>query len=107
MPDLNALMKQAQKLQSEVNRVQEELAKLECEGTAGGGLVTVTVNGSFEVVRVKIDKSVVDPNDVGMLEDLVTAAINAAGNKVRETSKDRMSSVMGGLGGLPGMPGMF
>jgi DNA-binding YbaB/EbfC family protein len=106
MPDLNALMKQAQKLQSEVNKVQEELAHLECEGTAGGGLVTATVNGSFEVVRVKIDKSVVDPNDVGMLEDLITAAVNAAGNKVRETSKERMSSVMGGLGGLPGMPGM-
>jgi nucleoid-associated protein EbfC len=107
MPDLNALMKQAQKLQADVNRVQEELAKLECEGASGGGLVTATVNGQFEVVRVKIEKSVVDPNDVGMLEDLITAAINAAAAKVRETSKERMSSVMGGLGGLPGMPGMF
>ena len=107
MPDLNALMKQAQKLQSEVTKVQEELAKLECDGAAGGGLVTATVNGQFEVVRVKIDKSVVDPNDIGMLEDLVTAAINAAAAKVRETSKEKMSSVMGGMGGLPGMPGMF
>ncbi|HTR50510.1 MAG TPA: YbaB/EbfC family nucleoid-associated protein [Kofleriaceae bacterium] len=107
MPDLNALMKQAQKLQSEVTKVQEELAKLECDGAAGGGLVTATVNGQFEVVRVKIDKSVVDPNDIGMLEDLVTAAINAAATKVRETSKERMSAVMGGMGGLPGMPGMF
>ena len=58
--------------------VQEELAKMECEGAAGGGLVTATVNGAFEVVRVKIDKSVVDPNDVGMLEDLVLAAVNSA-----------------------------
>jgi len=107
MPDLNALMKQAQKLQSEVTKVQEELAKLECDGAAGGGLVTATVNGAFEVVRVKIDKSVVDPNDVGMLEDLVTAAVNAAATKVRETSKQRMSAVMGGMGGLPGMPGTF
>ena len=107
MPDLNALMKQAQKLQSEVNKVQEELAAMTCDGASGGGLVTATVNGQFEVVRVKIDKSVVDPNDVGMLEDLVTAAINAAATKVRETSKQRMSAVMGGLGGLPGMPGMF
>src|SRR5690242_20894880 len=107
MPDLNQLMKQAQKLQSEVTKVQEELAQMACEGAAGGGLVTATVNGQFEVVRVKIDKSVVDPTDVGMLEDLVTAAINAAATKVRETSKEKMSSVMGGMGGLPGMPGMF
>ena len=108
MPDLNALMKQAQKLQGDVQRVQEELAKMECDGAAGGGLVTATVNGQFEVVRVKIDKSVVDPSDVGMLEDLVTAAINAAGVKMRELTKERMSSVMGGMAGMPGMPpGMF
>ena len=107
MPDLNSLMKQAQKLQGDVARVQEELAKLECEGAAGGAVETATVNGQFEVVRVKIDKQVVDPNDVGMLEDLVTAAINAAATKVRETSKEKMSSVMGGFGGMPGMPGLF
>ena len=110
MPDLNALMQQAQKLQADVTKVQEEIAKIECDGAAGGGLVTATVNGQFEVVKVKIDKSVVDPNDVGMLEDLVTAAVNAAGNKVRETSKEKMAAVMGplgGMGGLPGMPGMF
>jgi DNA-binding YbaB/EbfC family protein len=58
----------------------------------------------FEVVRVKIDKSVVDPTDVGMLEDLVTAAINAAAAKVRETSKEKMAQVMGPMAGLPGMP---
>ncbi len=109
MPDLNALMKQAQKLQADVSKVQEEIAQVQCDGAAGGGMVTATVNGQFEVVRVKIDKSVVDPNDVGMLEDLITAAINAAGTKVREVSKEKMSSVMGGLGGggLPGMPGLF
>jgi nucleoid-associated protein EbfC len=106
MPDLNALMKQAQKLQGDVQRVQEEIAQMQCDGAAGGGLVTAVVNGQFEVVRVKIDRSVVDPNDVGMLEDLVTAAINAAATKMRETSKEKMSSVMGGLGGLPGMPGL-
>lgn len=107
MPDLNALMKQAQKLQGDVAKVQEELAKMECDGAAGGGLVTATVNGAFEVVRVKIDKSVVDPNDVGMLEDLITAAINAASTKVKEVSKQRMAQVMGPFGGMPGMPGMF
>jgi nucleoid-associated protein EbfC len=105
MPDLNALMKQAQKLQGDVQRAQDELAQMTCEGASGGGLVTATVNGQFEVMRVKIDKSVVDPNDVGMLEDLVTAAINAASTKVRETSKEKMAQVMGPMAGLPGMPG--
>lgn len=100
MPDLNALMQQAQRLQTDVARIQEELAKATCEGTSGGGLVTATVNGQFEVVRVKIDKAVVDPNDIGMLEDLVTAAVNAAAVKVREMTKTRMSSVMGGMPGL-------
>ena len=110
MPDLNALMQQAQRLQTDMAKVQEEIAKIECDGAAGGGLVTATVNGQFEVVKIKIDKSVVDPNDVGMLEDLVTAAVNAAATKVKETSKDKMAKVMGplgGMGGLPGMPGMF
>lgn len=108
MPDLNALMKQAQKLQGDVAKAQEELAQMQCEGAAGGGLVTATVNGQFEVIRVKIDKSVVDPNDVGMLEDLVTAAVNAAAQKVRETSKEKMAKVMGPLGGMGGgIPGLF
>jgi DNA-binding YbaB/EbfC family protein len=106
MPDLNALMKQAQKLQADAARVQEELAAMTCDGAAGGGLVTATVNGQFEVVRVKIDKSVVDPNDVGMLEDLVTAAVNAAAVKIRETSRERMAAVMGPMAGM-GIPGMF
>ena len=105
MPDLNALMKQAQKLQGDVQRAQDELAMMTCEGASGGGLVTATVNGQFEVMRVRIDKSVVDPNDVGMLEDLITAAINAAATKVRETSKEKMAQVMGPMAGLPGMPG--
>ena len=106
MPDLNALMKQAQKLQGDVQRAQEELAKITCDGTAGGGLVTATVNGQFEVVRVKLDKSVVDPNDIGMLEDLITAAINAASTKIRETSKEKMAQVMGPMAGMPGIPGL-
>ncbi|MBV8762159.1 MAG: YbaB/EbfC family nucleoid-associated protein [Deltaproteobacteria bacterium] len=106
MPDLNALMKQAQKLQTDVAKVQEEIAKLQCDGAAGGGLVSVTVNGNFEVVKVKIDKQVVDPNDVGMLEDLVTAAFNAAATKVRETSKEKMQAAMGPMAGM-GLPGMF
>jgi DNA-binding YbaB/EbfC family protein len=107
MPDLNDLMKQAQKLQGDVARVQEELAQLECDGAAGGGLVTATVNGQFEIVRVKIDRSVVDPSDIAMLEDLVTSAVNAAARKVRETSQERMAAVMGPMAGMPGMPTGF
>src|SRR5215468_9305426 len=105
MPDLNQLMKQAQKLQGDVAKVQEEIAKMTCDGAAGGGMVTATVNGQFEVVRIKIDRSVVDPNDIGMLEVLVTAAVNAAAEKVRETTKEKMAQVMGPMAGLPGMPG--
>jgi DNA-binding YbaB/EbfC family protein len=102
--DMNALLKQAQKLQGDVQRVQEEIAKLTCDGASGGGMVTATVNGQFEVVRIKIDKSVVDPSDIGMLEDLITAAVNAAGAKMRDLSKEKMQGVMGGM---PGIPGMF
>jgi nucleoid-associated protein EbfC len=104
MPDLGALMKQAQKLQADVQKAQEELAQMQVDGAAGGGMVTVTVNGQHDVVKIKIDKAVVDPSDIGMLEDLVTAAVNAANAKMREISKERMSKMMGGI---PGMPGMF
>src|SRR5579859_5454987 len=100
--DMNALMKQAQKLQGDMARVQEEIAAMQCDGASGGGMVTATVNGQFEVVRVKIDKTVVYPSDVGMLEDLVTAAINAANAKMRELSAQRMKDVMGPLAGMPG-----
>jgi len=106
MPDLGQLMKQAQKLQADVAKVQEELAKMTCEASAGGGMVTATVNGQFDLVSLKIEKDAVDPNDVGMLQDLVIAAVNQAAAKVREESKAKMASVMGGMN-VPGMPGMF
>jgi len=104
MPDLGALMKQAQKLQSDVQKAQEELALMQVDGASGGGMVTVTVNGQHDVVKIKIDKAVVDPSDIGMLEDLITAAVNAANGKMRDISKERMSKMMGGI---PGMPGLF
>jgi DNA-binding YbaB/EbfC family protein len=106
MPDLGALMKQAQKLQADVAKVQEELAKMTCEASAGGGMVTAVVNGQFDLVSLRIEKDVVDPNDVGMLQDLIIAAVNQAAAKVREESKTKMASVMGGVN-IPGMPGMF
>ena len=103
MPDLGALMKQAQRMQADMAKAQEELATTTAEGAAGGGLVTATVNGQFDLVAIKIDKSVVDPADIGMLEDLVIAAINAAAKKMRDTSQQKMSGLMGGLN-IPGLP---
>ncbi len=106
MPDLGALMRQAQQLQGNVQRAQEELAKMTVDASAGGGIVTATVNGQFELVKLTIDKTVVDPNDIGMLQDLVIAAVNQAVIKMRDTSKEKMASLMGGLN-IPGMPGLF
>jgi len=106
MPDLGAIMRQAQALQSNVAKAQEEIAKMTVEASAGGGMVTATVNGQFEIVKLAIEKTVVDPTDIGMLQDLITAAVNQAVLKMRETTKEKMASLMGGLD-IPGMPGMF
>jgi DNA-binding YbaB/EbfC family protein len=105
MPDIGALMKQAQRLQGDVAKAQEEVALMTSEGQAGGGMVSVTVNGNFDIVKIKLDKAVVDPSDIAMLEDLVTAAVNAANTRMREVTKAHMSKVMGGMN-IPGMPGM-
>ncbi len=106
MPDMGALMRQAQKMQADVAKAQEQVAAMTAEGQAGGGMVTVTVNGTFDVQKIKIDKNVVDPADIGMLEDLVMSAINAANARMREVTKAHMSKAMGGMN-IPGMPGLF
>jgi DNA-binding YbaB/EbfC family protein len=106
MPDLGALMRQAQQLQANVQKAQEELATMTVDASAGGGMVTATVNGQFELVKLVVDKAVVDPSDVGMLQDLIIAAINQANAKMRETSKEKMAGLMGGMN-IPGMPGLF
>ncbi len=106
MPDLGNLMEVAQKLQGDVARMQEDLARLKCEASAGGGLVTAVVNGHHELVSIDIDREAIDPNDVDLLQDLITAAVNQATEKVREQAKEEMSKLTGGLN-LPGMPGLF
>jgi hypothetical protein len=102
--DMNALFQQAQAIQEQLRRTQEELAKREVQGTAGGGMVVVTANGAGEVTRVQIDKNVVDPKDVAMLEDLIVAATNAALRAVQTL----VQSEGGPLANLKSMfPGMM
>ena len=103
-PNLQQLMKQAQKMQQRMAVAQAELAEAEVTGTAGGGLVTVTVSGAGEVKSVKIDPKVVDPDDVETLEDLVLAAVRNANEAVRALTEEKMGPVTGGMGGL-GLPG--
>jgi hypothetical protein len=98
-------MEQAQKMQQQMVDAQAELAEAELTGTAGGGLVTVTVSGSGEVKSVKIDPGVVDPDDVETLEDLVLAAVHNAAEAARLLAERKLGSVTGGMGGL-GLPGM-
>jgi DNA-binding protein, YbaB/EbfC family len=101
MKNLANLMKQAQQMQAKMTEMQERLAQLEITGAAGGGMVQATVTGKGEVKRVKIDKSIVDPNDIEMLEDLVVAAINDARGKVETVAAEEMQKLTGGLN-LPG-----
>ena len=95
------MMQQAQRMQDNLKRVQEELAVLEVTGSAGGGMVSVTLTGKMEVRRVHIDPSVL--GDAEMLEDLVTAAMNDAVNKANEESSKRMSAATAGMPLPPGM----
>ncbi|HHW19189.1 MAG TPA: YbaB/EbfC family nucleoid-associated protein [Firmicutes bacterium] len=95
--DMQRLMKEAQKLQAEMARVEEELSQRTVEGTAGGGMVKATVTCSMELKSLEIKKEVVDPDDVEMLQDLIVAAVNAAIAKARETAQEEMSKVTGGL----------
>jgi len=99
--NIAGLLQQAQKMQQEVQRAQEELAQLEVTGQSGGGMVEVRMNGKHAVRQVRIDPSLLD--DAEMLEDLVAAAINDAVNRVEETMRERMSGITQGLNLPPGM----
>ncbi|CAM5221369.1 Nucleoid-associated protein OS=Ureibacillus acetophenoni OX=614649 GN=SAMN05877842_1255 PE=3 SV=1 [Ureibacillus acetophenoni] len=97
MGNMQGMMKKMQKMQKEMMQAQEELNAREFEGTAGGGMVKVTVNGQREVLGVNLDPSVVDPDDVEMLQDLVVVAINDALKKVEETTASTMGKFTQGL----------
>lgn len=92
--NIKQLMKQAQQMQEQMQR---QMATITVEGTAGGGMVRATMNGSKEVLSVTIDKEAVDPEDVEMLQDLVKAAVNEAGRKVDEAMQASMGAMTGGM----------
>ncbi len=101
---ISNLMKQAQQMQERVKKLQEEAGGKTIEASSGGGMVTVVANGRQEILSIKIDPSVVDPSDLEMLQDLVTAAVNEALRKSQDLMKEEMAKLTSGMG-LP--PGMF
>ena len=103
-PDMNALMRQAQKMQEDMKAKQAELEAAEYTGSASGEMVTVKMNGKHEVLAITIKPEAVDPDDIEMLEDLIMAATNEALRQLEEFSSDSMSKITGGMGGLGGLP---
>jgi DNA-binding YbaB/EbfC family protein len=99
---LGQMMKQAQKMQAKIMKIQEEMGERSVEASAGGGMVTVTANGKQEILSIRIEAEVVDPEDVEMLQDLVAAAVNEALKKAQEMVAEEMAKVTGGMQ-LPGM----
>ena len=104
--NMQAMLKQAQKMQEDMAAKQEELEAREYEVAAGGGAVSVRINGKREILSVKLSPEVVDPDDIETLEDLVTAAVNEAIKRVDATSAEEMQKITGSMS-LGGMPGMF
>lgn len=102
MKGMGNLMKQAQKLQAKMLKLQEELADKTVETTSGGGMVKVVANGKQQVVSIEIEKEVVDPDDVDMLQDLILAAVNDALTKSQDMVSSEMSKLTGGMN-VPGM----
>lgn len=103
MKQFGNIMKQAQQMQARLMELQEKGAEITAEAGSGGGMVTAVANGRGDLVSLKIEKEVVDPEDVGMLEDLVAAAVNEALRRARETMAQEMKKLTGGIN----IPGMF
>ena len=100
--NMQQMMHQAQKMQKELQKAQAEAAELTFEATAGGGMVTATAKGDMTITAISIDPDAVDPDDVEMLEDMVTAAVNEALRGVNELSSQRLNAVTGGMN-IPGL----
>ena len=103
--DMQKQLRQLQAMQAEMEQPQAEIAQRELTTTAGGGAVEVTINGNKEITKLSIDKDVVDPDDVEMLQDLVMAAVNEAVRQMEELIDSEMNKITGGLNGM-GFPGL-
>ena len=101
------LLKNAQKIQEQMGALQERLGTVVVTGSAGGGMAEVDMNGRLEVLAVRLDREAVDPEEIGLLQDLVKAAVTDAMEKVKEALKDEMGALTGGLGLPGGMPPGF
>jgi len=106
IPNMANLMKQAQKFQSQMAKLQEELGDKTVEASAGGGMVTVEVNGRQEILSIKIDPEVIDPDDVDMLQDLILAAINDGLTRAKDMINEEMGKLTKGLN-IPNIPGLM
>ena len=104
-PDMNQMMRQVQQMQAEMAKAQESLKDEVVEASAGGGMVTVKVNGELEVLELTIDPAAVDPDDVELLQDMVQAAVNEALRAAQQVAASKLGAVTGGLGGM-GLPGL-
>jgi nucleoid-associated protein EbfC len=102
MKGMGNLMKQAQKLQTKMLKLQEEMAEKTAEASSGGGMVKAVANGKQQILSIQIEKEVVDPDDVEMLQDLVLAAVNDALNKAQEMVASEMNKLTGGMN-IPGL----
>ncbi len=103
--DMDSILKRAQEFQHLMSKKQEELAGRTVTSTVGGGMVTVIVNGKFEIVSLQIDKVAINPNEAEMLQDLVVAAVNDAMRKTKEMTQSELARLTGGLG--LNIPGLF
>lgn len=99
--NMNNLMKQAQRMQRQMEEASKALEEQEITATAGGGAVEVTVSGKKEILKIKLSPEVVDPDDIEMLEDLIVAATNEGLRKIDELSEQSMGKITGGMGGFP------
>ena len=105
-PDMQAMMKQVQKMQADMVKAQEELKNAIVEASAGGGMVTVKITGDLELREVRIDPAAVDPDDVELLQDMVQAAVNEAIRSAQELAASKMNAAAGGLAGPGGLGGL-
>jgi len=103
--NMSGLLKQAQKMQAEMARVQEELKDLTVSSSAGGGMVKVTMTGDYRLTEVTIDPEALDPDDIEMVQDTIVAAVNDAMTQAQELSEQKMGAITGGMGGGLGLPG--